>query len=172
MVAMAGPDSTAILNESGSGTSSGSWSLCKHIVVLAEPGGGITHWATPNSLVGEGGSDWVVNTLGSLGWGIQTSPSPKLLLWGLCLGPLNEGGICPVATMGLEGCSTFSQPGNLFRGLFSTVGSMIMSMVASFTGGLANVGGALSLVASSGVITGVSSRRAMPLNTFSSEKEM
>ena len=73
--------------------------------------------------------------------------------------------------MGLEGCSTFSQPRNLFRGLFSTAGSMVVSMVASFTGGSASVSGVLLVVASLGVIMGVSSRRATPLNTSLSEKE-
>ena len=42
--------------------------------------------------------------------------------------------------MGLEGCSTFSQPGNLFRGLFSAASSMVVSTAASFTGMLAGVG--------------------------------
>ena len=88
---MVGPDSTAILNESGLETSSGGWSLHKHAVTPAKPGGGIIHWAIPNSFVGERGSDWVVNTLSSSVWGIWTSPSPELWLWGLCLRLSMEG---------------------------------------------------------------------------------
>ena len=140
MVTTVGPDSTAMLNASGLETPAGGWSLHKHAVTLAKPGGGIALWTIPNSLVGEGGSNWVVNTLGSSVWGFQTSPSPKLQLWGLHLRPLNKGGICLAVTMGLEGCSTFSQPGNLFRGLFAA-GSMVVSMVASFTGVLAGHSG-------------------------------
>ena len=44
------------------------------------------------------------------------------------------GGICTAATIGLEGCNTFSQPGNQLGGFFSLVGSMVTSMMASFTG--------------------------------------
>ena len=135
MVAAVGPDSTAILNASGLETPTGSWSLHKHTVTPPKPGGSIALWTTYNSLVGEGGSDWVVNTLSSSVWGIWTNPSPKLQLQGLCLRPLDKGGIHLAATMGLEGCSTFSQAGNLFGGLFSAAGSMVMSMVASFTVG-------------------------------------
>ena len=65
IVTMAGPDNTAILNGSGLETPSGNGSLHKHTVTLAKPGGGITHQATSNSLVGEGGSNWVVNMLSS-----------------------------------------------------------------------------------------------------------
>ena len=43
-------------------------------------------------------------------------------------------------TMGLEGCNTYSQLGNMFGGLFSLVGSMVMSTVTSFTGVPAGVG--------------------------------
>ena len=50
------------------------------------------------------------------------------------------GGICPVATTGQEGCNTFSQPGNWFRGFFSLVGSLVTSVVASLTGESACVG--------------------------------
>ena len=56
IVAMAGPDNTAILNGSW-GTSSSNWALCKHAVTLTKPGGGITHWITSDSLVGEGVSN-------------------------------------------------------------------------------------------------------------------
>ena len=45
--------------------------------------------------------------------------------------------------MGLEGCSTFSQPGNLFGGLFSAGSSTVISMVASLMGVPAGVGWAL-----------------------------
>ena len=100
---MVGPNTTAILNRFGgtSQTCSSDWSLCKHAVTPTKPGGGIAHWTTSDSLVGEGGSDWVANTLNSLVWGCQTNLSPKLQLWGLHFKPLNKGGICPVATMGL-----------------------------------------------------------------------
>ena len=119
----------------------------------------------------QGGSDWIVNTLGFSVWGIRTSPSPILQLWGICLRPLDKGGICLVVTMGLEGCSTFSQPGNLLGGLFSAVGSMAISMVASFMGALAGVGWALWGVTSSGEMAEDSSGGATPLNMSSSEKE-
>ena len=43
-------------------------------------------------------------------------------------------------TTGLEGCNTFSQPGNLFGGLFSAAGSMVISTAVSFVGALAGTG--------------------------------
>ena len=162
MVTTVGPDSTAIPSESGLETPSGSWSLHKHAVTPAKPSGCIALWTTPNSLVGEGGSDWVVNTLGSSVQGIWTSPSPKLQLQGLFLGPFDKGGICPAVTMGLEGCNTFSQPGNLFRGLFSAVGSMVASTAASFTGVLAGVGWAPLGVTSSGGMMGLPLEEPQP----------
>ena len=61
-------------------------------------------------------------------------------------------------------CSTFSQPGNLFGGLFSSAGSMVVFAVVFSTGGSAGVGGALSVVASLGVIMGVSSGRDIVLH--------
>ena len=68
--------------------------------------------------------------------------------------PFDKGGICLAVTTGLEGCNTLSQPGNLFRGLFATVGSMVMSTAASFTGVLAGVGWAPLGVTSSGGMMG------------------
>ena len=73
--------------------------------------------------------------------------------------------------MGLEGCNTFSQPGNLFGGHFSAAASTVMVMVASFTGVPAGVGCALWGVSSLGEMGGASSGRAMALNTSSLEKE-
>ena len=85
--------------------------------------------------------------------------------------PLDKGGVSPAVTMGLEGCSTFSQPGDLFGGLFSAAGSMVIPMVSSLMGVLASIGWALWGVTSLGRMMGVSSGRAMPLNTSSLEKE-
>ena len=171
MVATVGTVSTAIPNASGLETSSGGWSLHKHAVTLAKSGSSIPCWTIPNSLVGEGGlTGWLSHPIS---WfkGLEPAPSPELLLWGLHLGPLDKGGICLAVTMGLEGCNTFSQPGNLSGGLFSAAGSMVMSMVASITGALAGVGWALWGVTSLGGLMGVSSGRAMPLNTSTLEKE-
>ena len=173
IVTTAGPNITAILNGFGgtSQTSSGDWSLCKHTVTPMKPGSGIAHWTTSDSLVGEGGSYWMADTLNSLFWGCKTSLSPKLQLWGLHFGPLDKGGICSAATTGLEVCNTFSQPGNWFGGFFSAVSSMAMSTVISFLGESASVGWTPTGIASSGGAVGDSSRRATPLNTSSSEKE-
>ena len=171
MVATVGPVSTTILKVSGSETPSGSQFPQRHEVTQAKPGGHIAHGTSSNSLVGKGGSNWVVDTLGSSVWGIWTSPSPKVWLWGLHLGPLDKGGICLAATTGLEGCNTFSWPGNLFRDLFSAVGSPVISMAAFFVGAPAGVGWALWGVTSSGGMMEVSPGGAKPLNMSSSEKE-
>ena len=136
IIATAGTDITSIVDgpRGNLHTPSINWSLCRHTVTQRKPGGGIICWMTSTLLVGEGGSDWVVDTPGPSVWGCQTNPPPKLQLWGLLFGPLGKGEVSPAATMGLEGCSTFSQPGNLFGGLFSAQGPMVISMVASLTG--------------------------------------
>ena len=48
----------------------------RHAVMLAKPGGSISHWAMSSSLVGEGGSDQVVDTLSSLDGGFG-QPFPQ-----------------------------------------------------------------------------------------------
>ena len=162
-IATAGVDITYIINGSGGTlhTPSINWPLHRQTVTPMKPGDGITCQTTSILLVGEGGSDWVVDTPGSLVWGCQTSPPPKLWLWGLLLRPLDKGKVSLAVTMGLEGC----------RGLFSAGGSTVISTVASLMGVPAGVGWALLGVTSLGGMMGVSSGKAMPLNTSSSEKE-
>ena len=57
----------------------------------------------------------------------------------LILGPPDRWGICPAATMGWEGCNTFSQPRNLIGGLFSAMDSLAIPAVASSSGVLTGV---------------------------------
>ena len=153
MVTTVGPVYTTILNVSGLETPSGGQSLCKHAVTLAKLGSSITHQTIPNSLVGKGVQLGGHHTQ-FLGSRDLNQLFPKLWLRGLHLGPLDKGEICPMVAMGLEGCNTFSQPGNLFGGLFSAVDFMVMSMVASFTGAPAGVGWALWGVTSLGGMRG------------------
>ena len=63
----------------------------------------------------------------------------KTSLSSLSLGPLNRWGICPAATMSWEGCNTFSQPGNLIRGLLSAMDYLAIPTVASSSGVLTGV---------------------------------
>ena len=79
MVTTVGPVSTTILKVSGLETPSGSQFLQRHAVTPANQGCHVAHGAISNSLVGEGGSGWVVNTLSPSVQEIQTSPSP--ILW-------------------------------------------------------------------------------------------
>ena len=67
IIATAGTDITSIVNGSRGTlhTPSIDWSLYQHAVTLMKPGGGITHCTTSILLVGEGGSDWGVDTPGS-----------------------------------------------------------------------------------------------------------
>ena len=76
----------------------------------------------------------MVDTPCSLVWGCWTSSPPELWLWGLHFVPLNKGRVSPVVTMGLQGCSTFSQPGNWFRGLFFAAGSMVAFFIGVLAG--------------------------------------
>ena len=64
-VSTVGPVSTAILKGSGSETPSGGQFFQRHAVTPAKPGGHVAHGAISNSLVGEGGSGLVVDTLSS-----------------------------------------------------------------------------------------------------------
>ena len=67
IVTMVGPGSTTILTGFGGTlqTSSGDWSLCKHVATLMKPGGGIIHQTISDSLVVKGGYNWVADTLTS-----------------------------------------------------------------------------------------------------------
>ena len=105
IVAMVGSNTAAILKGSGDTLQnfSGDGSLCRHAVTPMNPGGGVTRWAVSSSFVSDGGSDLVLCTFNSSAHCCQTILSPELLLWGLCLEPREMGGICPVATTGLEG---------------------------------------------------------------------
>ena len=126
IVATAGANITSIITRTRGTlqTPSSDWSLCRHTVTPKKPGGSVTCQTISDMLVGEGGFDWMVDTPCSLICGFWTSP-PGLWLWGLCFMPLDKGRVSPVATMGLEGCSTFSQPGNWFGGLLFAAGSMV-----------------------------------------------
>ena len=93
IVTKAGPNTTPIPSgpEDTLQTSSDNWSLHKHAVTPAKPVGSIVCQTTSDSLMGEGGSDWVGNILDSSVWQCWTSLSPKLWLWGLVLGLSIEG---------------------------------------------------------------------------------
>ena len=153
------------------GPLSSDWSCNRHTVTPTKPGGSVAHQTTSNLLVGEGAFGWMDDTPCPLVWGCWSNPPPKPWLWCLYFMPLNKGRVSLAVTTGLEGCSTFSQPGNLFGGLFSVAGSMVIPTVASL------MGCQLALVGHSGddllgwEYMGVSSGRATPLNTYSSEKE-
>ena len=60
IVAIAGLNNTAILNGFGgtSQTSSGDWSLCKHVITPMKPGGGMACQTISDLLVGKGGPNW------------------------------------------------------------------------------------------------------------------
>ena len=91
MVTTVGSDSTAIPSKYGLETPSGSWSLCKHAVTPAKPGGHIALWTTPNSLVGEGGPDWVVAHLVPQFEGFEPALPPNPGYKAFILGLLTKG---------------------------------------------------------------------------------
>ena len=174
MAAMVGANTAAILKGSWGTlwTFSGGGSLCRqsshscearrwhhlmdHLQLLCGWWGVLTWWSVPLT-------HWACCC-----WTIL---SPKLWLWGLCLGPCDRGGICLVGTTGLEWCITSFHPGNQFGGFAFLDGSSVTFAMASLTGESACVGWALSGTASFDWVTEGSSGRAMPLKTSSSDKE-
>ena len=174
MVAMVGPNTAAILKAPGAlhepflvmGPSAGKQSL-----PWSQEAVSLTGWS-PALFVGDGGSDLMICTFDSSGCCCWTILSPKLQLWGLHLGPRKVGGICLVATTGLEGCITSFHPGNQSGGCCFLVGSLVTFMMASWTGESVCIGWALTGVASFDWVIEGSSRRAMPLKMSLSEKEI
>ena len=172
MVAIPGAVTTPMVNGLGdtSGVLSSDTSLFRHAITLRELQVSVTGQTTSSQHTGKKGFDgvgafcWVVRVLDGSAWGTSTTCSS------LSLEHLDGWGICPAATTGHDGCKTFSHPRNL-GALFSMAGSSVTLMTAPPLGVLSGVIPVLWGIASLTRAADISSRRANPLNTSSSEKE-
>ena len=95
----------------------GDGSLCRQAITYLKPGGRVT------TCIGSGDSGEVEShsvcstcKCSSTLWSC-TLLAPELLWCCLYLNLLKAGGACPVVVTNWEGCSTFSQLGNQFRGV-------------------------------------------------------